>query len=335
MPPRLLEGAPGPRPRTVRTADGTIHEVPEGWELLPPGDALVTRRVKAAGACWSVSEKVGRREMSRGIWAPAVAIQKVTAAVQAERQSPDHARRLEAGRARRAREQDAYVVAFERHVLAFLGFAPVHAELAAQLARRVAEHATPVGSGTVARTERIPVAERAEAAVIAWLRHQTTAYDHMTIQREKGARREVRRALAKRSRELLDRYRRGEPIAAGCPLARALAEAPRTAVTETQTTSSNDRPTARPQPLPSARPSAPAARPSGFRPRPAVAAPKVEADTTADIIRAASIPVAPEVIASPRMATAPAAPVISADDDAEMERRRARQAAMRARLAKR
>ena len=68
----------------------------------------------------------------------------------------------------------------------------------------VADHATPVGSGTVARTKRIPVERRAEAAVIAWMRHQTTAYDSMPIPRVKGKRREVRRLLAQRSKELLD-----------------------------------------------------------------------------------------------------------------------------------
>ena len=42
-------------------------------------------------------------------------------------------------------------------------------------------HATPVGTGTVARIERIPMNERAEAAVIAWLRHRTTAYNETII----------------------------------------------------------------------------------------------------------------------------------------------------------
>ena len=78
-----------------------------------------------------------------------------------------------------------------------------HAELADRLARAVTEHATPVGSGTVARTKRIPVEQRAEAAVIAWMRHQTTGYDGMAIPRVKGKRREVRRMLARRSHELL------------------------------------------------------------------------------------------------------------------------------------
>ena len=87
----------------------------------------------------------------------------------------------------------------------------------------MADHATPVGSGTVARTKRIPVQHRAAAAVIAWMRHQTTAYDSMKITRVKGKRREVRLALAQRSHELLGRYRRGEPVEE-CPLAKALAD---------------------------------------------------------------------------------------------------------------
>ena len=30
---------------------------PEGWVLLPPGDAALTRRVKATGAHWIVQER--------------------------------------------------------------------------------------------------------------------------------------------------------------------------------------------------------------------------------------------------------------------------------------
>ena len=50
----------GPRPNTVRQASGEVCEVPEGWGLLLPGDAGLTRRVKAAGEHWVVQEKVGR-----------------------------------------------------------------------------------------------------------------------------------------------------------------------------------------------------------------------------------------------------------------------------------
>lgn len=64
---------------------------------------------------------------------------------------------------------------------------------------------------------------RAETAVIAWMRHQTTGYDGMVIPRVKGKRREVRRMLARRSHELLDGYRRGEAVGEECPLKKALA----------------------------------------------------------------------------------------------------------------
>ena len=45
---------PGPTPNTVRAADGRVLTAPEGWLLLPPGDAALTRRVKAAGDHWIV-----------------------------------------------------------------------------------------------------------------------------------------------------------------------------------------------------------------------------------------------------------------------------------------
>jgi hypothetical protein len=38
-----------PTPNTVRAADGRVLTVPESRVLLPPGDAALTRRVKAAG----------------------------------------------------------------------------------------------------------------------------------------------------------------------------------------------------------------------------------------------------------------------------------------------
>ncbi|MDA7518287.1 DUF2293 domain-containing protein, partial [bacterium] len=65
---------------------------------------------------------------------------------------------------------------------------------------------------------------RAEAAVIAWMRHQTTVYDDMVISRQKGARREVRKMLAGRSRALLERYRKGIERKGSCPLMAALGD---------------------------------------------------------------------------------------------------------------
>jgi hypothetical protein len=213
---------PGPKPNTVRAGDGRVLTVPAGWALLPPGDAALTRRVKEAGDHWAVQEKKGRKVFSRGVWAPAATIEGILAALEAERATEGYARRKEADARRRDKAQAEYVEDFCGAVLSFLAFHPAHADLADRLARAVTDHATPVGSGTVARTKRIPVERRAEAAVIAWMRHQTTAYDCMAIPRVKGKRREVRRMLARRSQELLARYRRGESVPVGCPLQRAL-----------------------------------------------------------------------------------------------------------------
>jgi hypothetical protein len=224
--------APGPTPNTVRTADGTILDAPTGWVLLPPGDAGLTRRVKAAGDHWVVQEKRGRKTFSRGVWASAATIEKMRVELEAERSTEGYARRQEAASRRREEAQAAYVEDFHGAILAFLAFHPAHADLADRLARAVTEHATPVGSGTVARTKRIPVEQRAEAAVIAWMRHQTTGYDGMAIPRVKGKRREVRRMLARRSQELLDRYRRGGAAPEGCPLGKALAPVARGQETE-------------------------------------------------------------------------------------------------------
>lgn len=216
--------SPGPHERTVRTEQGEVLAVPDDWDLLPPGDAGLTRRVKAAGDFWLVQEVKGRKTFVRGVWANRSTIERVREELAAERSTEQFVKRRATQVQRRAKLQEAYVEDFQGAVLAFLDFHSDNAQWAQRLARAVTEHATPVGSGTVARTQRIPVEQRAEAAVIAWMRHQTTAYDDLTIPRVKGQRREVRRLLARRSHRLLEAYRRGEPIGDDCPLRSALAD---------------------------------------------------------------------------------------------------------------
>jgi hypothetical protein len=213
---------PGPAPNTVRSADGKVLAVPAGWALVLPGDAGLTRRVKTAGDHWIIQERHGRRIFSRGIWAPASTIERIRAELESERSTEGYAKRKAADARRRDKTQVDYVEDFTQAVVSFLAFHSAHADLAHQLARAVAKHATPVGSGTVARTKRIPVEQRAEAAVIAWMRHQTTSYDTLVIPKVKGKRREVRRMLAQRSKELLAEYRRGGSAGNNCPLAKSL-----------------------------------------------------------------------------------------------------------------
>jgi len=217
--------APGPNDTTVRTEDGKVVPVPSGWELLPPGDAGLTRRVKAAGPTWTVQEKKGRRTFSKGVWASKNSIAEIRLALEQERSTETYAKRKIADANRREKKQTEYVDDFATAVIHFLNFDSRYDAVAKRLAAAVTLHATPVGSGTVARTERIPIERRAEAAVIAWMRHQTTAYDNLKIPRVKGERREVRRMLADQSRQLLEDYRRGRTVnPALCPLQKSLTQ---------------------------------------------------------------------------------------------------------------
>jgi hypothetical protein len=200
------------------------RRVPHDWSLLEPGDATLTRRVKAAGEHWVMKAKRGKRVISIGVWAPKQTIERERQKLVSERRTPEYQERLKRQRQRRDREEKAYRKGFERAIVTFLDFPPCYAEMAREMSVRIARFATPVGSGTVARTRQIPIAERAEAAVIAWMRHCTTTYDTMQIAKVKGARKEVRRKLARQSREILNAYRAGESRPADCPLLKALAQ---------------------------------------------------------------------------------------------------------------
>lgn len=221
---QTLVVSPGPKARTVRIVSGQVIDVPTGWSLLAPGDAMLTRRVKAAGPSWTVQEKKGRRTFSLGVWAPTSTIESIRKQAIAERSTDVYAKKQIAQAKRREAKQSEYVEDFVGAVMTFLDFHSAHQPIAEKLAQAVAIHATPVGSGTVARTQRIPIERRAEAAVIAWMRHQTTAYDQLKIPRVKGERREVRRMLAEESRRLLHYYRTGHAISPHCPLNKALRE---------------------------------------------------------------------------------------------------------------
>ncbi len=213
---------PGVKKGTVFLESGKQISPPEDWAFLAAGDAAVTRKVKSKGPTWVVQVCKGRRKISKGIWAKAIHILQSQEEVEAKRATPEYERQRKRALARREAKQKAYIASFYAEVFGYLGFHPKYELEAKLLAHKVTQHATPVGSGTVARTERIPISQRAEAAVIAWLRHQTTAYDSMRIARIKGRRREVRRYLAAKSKEVLQVYREGREVSEGCPLKRIL-----------------------------------------------------------------------------------------------------------------
>ncbi|MEG2179600.1 MAG: DUF2293 domain-containing protein [Bacteroidales bacterium] len=217
--PKIVTVGPN---NTLLDEQGVQVTPPLGWSFLPAGDAGITRKVTGAGCCWRVQVKMGRRTISKGLWAPKEHIEQASLQMEAMRQTEGYQKKMESAKRRRDQMQAEYVDDFFSQIKHFLNFHPCYEAEANKMARLICTHATPVGSGTVARTTRIPIEERAAKAVIAWMRHQTTAYDDMEIARIKGERRRIRRLLAERSVKLLEAYRKGEPIPALCPLKKAL-----------------------------------------------------------------------------------------------------------------
>lgn len=194
---------------------------PEGWLFLPAGDAGITRKVTKTGNFWRVCYLKGKRTYTKGIWAPAALIRLAQSEMEAIRQTDQYKKRVASSRLSRERTQALYVGDFKNAIIHFLAFHDRYSWLAKRMAELITQHATPVGSGTVARTATIPIEERCRKAVIAWMRHQTTAYDTMCIQRVKGRRREVRSNLAKQSLSLIQVYRDGDEPMINCPLMQA------------------------------------------------------------------------------------------------------------------
>ena len=208
----------------VTGPNGEVLVTPSDWSFLPAGDAGITRKVTSKGAYWRVEVKKGRRTISLGIWAPATIIEQAQRDVQQIRLTDEYKKKQTYAAGRREKKQTVYETEFCFAIECFLNFDINYKELEKKLAKAVTIHAIPVGSGTVARTQLIPIEERAAHAVIAWMRHQTTAYDHLKIARVKGERRAVRRSLAQQSVILLSNYREGRPVPEDCPLQNALSK---------------------------------------------------------------------------------------------------------------
>jgi hypothetical protein len=98
----------------ARAADGKVLPVPAGWVLLAPGDAALTRRVKAAGDHWVVQERRGRKIFSQGVWAPAETIERIRVELAGERATEGYAKRKLADAKRRDLAQAGYVEDFTR-----------------------------------------------------------------------------------------------------------------------------------------------------------------------------------------------------------------------------
>ena len=133
-------------------------EIPEGWESLSPGDAFVTRQVKLMGPHWVAKKPAKGYTRTLGIWAPKEnieAAQKLAEETRAQRE----AKRL-ISRAQREKQEAKYREQFAQAVYEYLGFEPEHQQLARDIAKAVAEHATQVGSERVGQQGNCPSKKR-------------------------------------------------------------------------------------------------------------------------------------------------------------------------------
>jgi len=212
--------------KRLKDESGKVYSVPANWEKLPAGDASVTRKLKSLGPTWTVQEKKGRKKFSHGVWAVKQQIEEAKALVNAQRADPKHQKKLAQAKVRREEKEAVFGDDFQQEIIKFLNFNNKYQTMATQLAMLVKEHAVPVGSGTVARSSSVTIEEKAALAVMAWMRHQTSNYDSTPVPRIKGARRELRQQIARQSKRILEKYRRGDEFELNiCPLYRALRKA--------------------------------------------------------------------------------------------------------------
>jgi len=156
---------------------GTLA-IPDDWHFLPSGDAFLTRTVKAVGVYWVAWRPRGRNR-------PAPTQTRAVGTHQGDREgsgncSPDRqsaGARTPAGARQRAYDEDRYRVDLEAAIVDFLGFHAAHNGLAAEIADGAARQAAAVGRGRVARTQTLPLEERAALAARAWIRHRHTDYE--------------------------------------------------------------------------------------------------------------------------------------------------------------
>jgi hypothetical protein len=163
-------------------SENGVLQHPEGWEFLPTGEAVITRRVKAAGMYWSLWRPRDRNHRHRrllGIVAPAATIAEARAYA-ADTVDERSGRRAQ-GAVYRARKEDAYRQELAEAIVAFLDFAPEHSDLAASIATEASDRAGEVGSGRVGRTRKLELDERAALAARSLIRHKHTDYEDRLV----------------------------------------------------------------------------------------------------------------------------------------------------------
>ena len=153
---------------------------PQGWEFLPSGDAFITRQVKLLGPHWIVLKKRKEFTQAIGLMAPSANVEKARK-LAVDTLSRRHEARV-VSRQYREKKEEEYQKGFAEAVLEFLDFAPRYRRLAQKIAEGTARQATEVSSGRVGRTAKLELAEKAELAARAYIRHQYTKYEDRLLE---------------------------------------------------------------------------------------------------------------------------------------------------------
>ena len=157
--------------------------VPDGWVFVPASDAFVTREVKK-GPHWVLLKRRKGYTATLGIFCPEASF--TNAEKRRDETAASRARQRVVGRASRERAETRYRAELEKAIIGFLGFRPKHAALAREIARGAVAQATPVGSGRVGRTRKLSLAQRAELAARAYIRHRHTDYEEQLAKASEG-----------------------------------------------------------------------------------------------------------------------------------------------------
>ena len=199
-------------PRTWWCREYGNIEVPKGWDILPPGDAFVTRHVKLGGPHWVAKKLAKGYTTTLGIWTPKeniAAAQKRAEETMAQRES-----KRVISRAQREKQEAKYRQQFVETAYRYLAFAPKHKKLAQDIAGGAAESATEVGSKRVGRTRKLPLEEKVELAVRAYIRHNYTDYEdrlrdsEFPLERNDYLYREIKSEAHEAVDEFIDHYRK-------------------------------------------------------------------------------------------------------------------------------
>lgn len=182
-------------------------EIPEDWELLPSGDAFLTRRVKAAGVfwlAWKPRSSSRRHRRLIGVWAPTTVIE--AARTEAEKTAEKRQRARKHGAASRSRAADRDRQELEAAIVEFLAFSDDHNRLAREIAEGAAARAGVVGSGRVGRTRTIALEDRAALAARAYIRHNLTSYEDNLVDQEVWDDEFLYREVKRSAQEAVDRF---------------------------------------------------------------------------------------------------------------------------------